>query len=71
MPERSDAKFLQVVGGELRQDFGVDSIIDKRLRILSKTEAAKPLSNVHTSPVRHVSYSRVRNMSNVTSSAMT
>src|SRR5947209_569922 len=66
MPERRDTEFLQVLGGELQKDFGIDVVFGKRLRILPQSQAAKPRTDVHASLVRNTPYRREKAVSNVT-----
>jgi len=47
MSDARDAEFLQVIPGQLRQDFGVDRIVAERGVILFETEVLEPRRDVH------------------------
>jgi hypothetical protein len=47
MADRSDAKFLQIVGSQLRQDAQVDLVIAECLLVAFQPEPAQPAPNVH------------------------
>ena len=46
MAGRSDSQFAQVIGGQGRQNGGVDGVLTKRGLVLLKAEGAKPHPHV-------------------------
>jgi hypothetical protein len=48
MADRGDAKFLQIVGRQLRQDAQVDLVIAECLLVALQPEPPQPAPNVHS-----------------------
>ncbi len=47
MPDQGDAKILEIIGRQARQDRLVDLVISEGRRIALKTQILQPLRNVH------------------------
>ena len=47
MAKKGDAEFLQVFGGELRKDFGIDRMLRKRALILRQSKLIEPIGDIH------------------------
>jgi hypothetical protein len=47
MTDRGDAEFLQIVGGQARQQFGSDVVLLEGGRVLLEAKRPQPLGNVH------------------------
>ena len=46
MPNHGDAEILQILGGQPRQQFGIDSIIAERGGVLFKPEFPQPIGDL-------------------------
>jgi hypothetical protein len=47
MADERDAEFLEVLGGQARQNRGIDGVLVERRLVLLEVEASRPSRDIH------------------------